>query len=64
VARDTVRKTLRIVATVAFSVAVVVSWWTVAQSGPTVTGLLPAVCTTLAAVIWLIMVISPRENLR
>ena len=62
--RETVRTKLRIVATVAFWIAAVVGWWTVAENGPTVMNTLPAACVTLAGVIWLVMVISPEENLR
>jgi hypothetical protein len=61
---ETVRKKLRIIATVAFWVAAIVGWWTVLEDGPTVMNMLPAVCVTLAGVIWLVMVISPKENLR
>jgi hypothetical protein len=64
VVKETVRKKLRIVATVAFWIAAVVGWWTVVDSGPTVMNMLPAACVTLAGVIWLVMVISPKENLR
>ena len=64
VVREPVRKKLRIIATVAFWVAAVVGWWTVAENGPTVMNMLPAACVTLAGVIWLIMVISPKDNLR
>lgn len=64
VVRETVRKKLRIVATVAFWVAAVVGWWTVVEDGPTVMNMLPAVCVTLAGIIWLVMVVSPKENLR
>jgi hypothetical protein len=63
VARDTVRAKLRIVATVAFWIAAGVSWWTVIEEGATVMRMLPAVCVTLAGVIWLVMVVSPEKNL-
>jgi len=64
VARETVGKKLRIIATVAFWIAAVAGWWTVIKDGPTVMSMLPAVCVTLAGIIWLIMVISPKDNLR
>jgi hypothetical protein len=62
--REAVRKKLRIVATVAFWIAAVIGWWKVVEDGPTVMSMLPAICVTLAGVIWLVMVISPEENLR
>jgi hypothetical protein len=64
VVRETVRKKLRLVATIAFWIAAVFGWWAVIEDGPTVMRLLPAVCVTLAGVIWLVMVVSPKENLR
>ena len=62
--RETVRKRLRITATIAFWVAAVASWWSVIEDGLTVMKMLPAVCMTLAGVIWLVMVLSPKDNLR
>ena len=62
--REPVRRRLRITATVAFWVAAVASWWSVIEGGVTVMNMLPAVCVTLAGVIWLVMVVSPRDNLR
>jgi len=61
---ETVRKKLRIIATIAFWVAAVVGWWTVIEDGPTVMNTLPAACVTLAGVIWLVMLASPKDNLR
>jgi hypothetical protein len=49
---------------ISFWVAAVIGWWTVIQDGATVMNMLPAVCVTLAGVIWLVMVVSPRDNLR
>jgi hypothetical protein len=64
VVREPVRKKLRIIATIAFWVAAVVGWWTVIEDGPSVMNTLPAACVTLAGVIWLVMVVSPKDNLR
>jgi hypothetical protein len=64
VVRETVRKKLRIIATIAFWIAAIVGWWTVVEDGPTVMNMLPAVCVSLAGVIWLAMLVSPEENLR
>lgn len=62
--QETVRRKLRIVATIAFWIAAVIGWWTVIEEGPTVMSMLPAVCVTLAGVIWLVMVVSPSRNLQ
>ena len=64
VVREPVRKKLRIIATIAFWVAAVAGWWTVIEDGPRVMNTLPAACVTLAGVIWLVMVVSPKDNLR
>jgi hypothetical protein len=58
--RETVRKRLRITATIAFWIAAAASWWSVVVDGVTVMNMLPAVCVTLAGVIWLVMVVSPK----
>jgi hypothetical protein len=64
VVTEPVRKRLRITATAAFWVAAAASWWSVVEDGLTVMNMLPAVCVTLAGVIWLVMVVSPKDNMR
>jgi hypothetical protein len=57
---ERVNKGLNIAASAAFLLAAVMTWWRVIQEGPTVRGLLPAVCFTFGGVIWMLIGFSKQ----